>query len=514
MDDKFENRVPLDQSVHFTLADRTVFRRPQDHQFAFKWSLKPEDVEKNKLIKEMTQNLKYMDIFNFLLSISGFCIMLVDNEMLFRANQDLKETVSFIPLTDTNNILRFVNIGLTVPLIILLVCRQELAFRIAKESKYVRLNDQFKRSKMLVFALVEVAIHLIFSIPYREPNLCYYSAGRTVCNFYSDIVMLVAVLRFYLIFKVYYHFSQWKNTHSSEICDINMVESGVIFVFKCQLKKNPYRQLFTMFIGTILLMSYITRVFERAYYNTNPIITAMSDSTLGFQDYTNFLNVLWLTTVTMATVGFGDYFCKSHLGRFMSTIVAFQGILLVSLLLVSLDRTTKLNQFQAISYEFINKLQARELIRHHSAIVVADVLRVCAYKKRKRVLIERGKKLQGSVTREVQAQMDRQLEELEFKIKDTMNKITREKILLMKLRQSLVQEFEWPLEDLLRQLKSEMEKDIKEISGQIAHMRDTKNLLSNIQSYQSVLQKQIEYAINNGQQVQQKIKDETRNIED
>lgn len=273
MDDKFENRVPLDQSTHFTLADRTVFRRPQDHQFAFKWSLKPEDVEKNELIQEMTQNLKYMDIFNFLLSISGFFVMLVDNEILFMANQDLKETISFIPLTDTNNILRFVNIGLTVPLIILLIWRQELAFRIAKESKYVRLHDQFRRSNKLVLALMEVAIHLIFSIPYREPNLCYYASGRTVCNFYSDVVMLVAVLRFYLVFKVYYHFSEWRNTHSREICDINNVESSVMFVLKCQLKKNPYRFLFTMFIGTILLMSYLIRVFERAYYNTNPIMT-------------------------------------------------------------------------------------------------------------------------------------------------------------------------------------------------------------------------------------------------
>ena len=61
--------------------------------------------------------------------------------------------------------------------------------------------------------------------------------------------------------------------------------------------------------------------------------------------------------------------------------------------------------------------------------------------------------------------MDKQVEEIGIKIQNTMNKITREKILLMKLRQSLVQEFEWPLEDLLRQLKSEMEKDIKEISG-------------------------------------------------
>ena len=73
--------------------------------------------------------------------------------------------------------------------------------------------------------------------------------------------------------------------------------------------------------------------------------------------------------------------------------------------------------------------------------------------------------------------MNRQVAEMEAKIRDTMNKITHEKILLMKLRKSLVQEFEWPLEELLRQLKSEMEKDIKEISGQISHMSETKNLL-------------------------------------
>ena len=43
-------------------------------------------------------------------------------------------------------------------------------------------------------------------------------------------------------------------------------------------------------------------------------------------------------------------------------------------------------------------MQARELIRHHSAIVVADVLRVCAYKKRKRVLAERTRQMAASVT--------------------------------------------------------------------------------------------------------------------
>ncbi len=175
------------------------------------------------------------------------------------------------------NTLRFINIGLTVPLLVSLVATQELNFRIAKESKYVRLNDQFSRSRNFAFALLEVSIHLIFSIPYREPVFCYYATGRTVCNFYSDLVMLVAILRFYLLFKVYYHLSEWKNTHSLEVCDINNIKSSVMFVLKCQLKKNPYRFLFTMFVGTILLMSYIIRVFERAYYNTNPIVTALNE---------------------------------------------------------------------------------------------------------------------------------------------------------------------------------------------------------------------------------------------
>ena len=65
------------------------------------------------------------------------------------------------------------------------------------------------------------------------------------------------------------------------------------------------------------------------------------------------------------------------------------GILAISLMLVSLEQTTKLNQFQALSYEFICKLQAREKIRHHSAVIVAEMLRICVLKKRVKKIQER-----------------------------------------------------------------------------------------------------------------------------
>ena len=53
-----------------------------------------------------------------------------------------------------------------------------------------------------------------------------------------------------------------------------------------------------------------------------------------------------------------------------------------------------------------------------------------------------------------------------------------------------------------------MEKDIKEISGQVSHMRDTKQVLTNIKTYQEVLSAQIEYALRNAERVEDKVREE------
>lgn len=98
-----------------------------------------------------------------------------------------------------------------------------------------------------------------------------------------------------------------------------------------------------LFILVIALISaYSIRIFERAYYSTFPVIDSTS---ADFQDYNDFWNVLWLTAVSMTTVGYGDYYCKSHFGRFTTVLAILLGILSISLMLVSLEQTTKLNQY-------------------------------------------------------------------------------------------------------------------------------------------------------------------------
>lgn len=128
--------------------------------------------------------------------------------------------------------------------------------------------------------------------------------------------------------------------HSKQFSDVNGVRSGAVFVIRCQFKKTPFAFLFFFIVAIALVSAYSIRLFERAYYSTYPVIDSTMD---GFQDYDDFWNVLWLTAVTMTTVGYGDYFCKSHFGRLTTTIATMLGILSISLMLVSLEQTTKLN---------------------------------------------------------------------------------------------------------------------------------------------------------------------------
>ncbi len=122
------------------------------------------------------------------------------------------------------------------------------------------------------------------------------------------------------------------------------------------------------------------------------------------------MNVVWLTAATMTTVGYGDYFARSHLGRFTTVIASMLGLLGISLMLVSIKEKTKLNQYQSLSYEFIIKLQTKEKIRHHSAIMLTETLRVNLLRKRKKILTDREELLVGAIDPDIKLKIEKQMQ--------------------------------------------------------------------------------------------------------
>lgn len=61
------------------------------------------------------------------------------------------------------------------------------------------------------------------------------------------------------------------------------------------------------------------------------------------KDFGMYLNCFWCMIITMATVGYGDYYARTIPGRFVTLIAAIVGVFLVSIMVVALTNTLNMN---------------------------------------------------------------------------------------------------------------------------------------------------------------------------
>ena len=100
-------------------------------------------------------------------------------------------------------------------------------------------------------------------------------------------------------------------------------------------------------------------------------------------------NTIWNVLVTMTTVGYGDYYPKTNMGRVVGIIIAFWGVFIVSLFVVSLSNMFEFDQGELKvsptqnndrlkAFTLNERLQAKEDLRVEAANVLGS-----AYKQRR-----------------------------------------------------------------------------------------------------------------------------------
>lgn len=102
-------------------------------------------------------------------------------------------------------------------------------------------------------------------------------------------------------------------------------KANYMFAIKSLMKAKPYTVLVIALLVSVAQMGYCLRIFER------PLSLASG------QDFGLMSNTIWNVLVTMTTVGYGDYFPKTNMGRIIGLIIAFWGVFIVSLFVVSLS---------------------------------------------------------------------------------------------------------------------------------------------------------------------------------
>ncbi len=97
-----------------------------------------------------------------------------------------------------------------------------------------------------------------------------------------------------------------------------------MYSLKAFKNDRPYTFICFSLAIPLIVCGYALRMFER------PLIPVSG------QDFDNLGNCIWCVLITMTTVGYGDFFPISNLGRIIGILACLWGVFIVSIFVVTL----------------------------------------------------------------------------------------------------------------------------------------------------------------------------------
>jgi hypothetical protein len=134
-----------------------------------------------------------------------------------------------------------------------------------------------------------------------------------------------------------------------------------MFVIKCLMKDSPFRLIAIGGMSIIFVFSYAIKIIE------GPLFLFFDNSITSVIDFSSFSNCIWYSIITMATVGYGEYYPQTTLGRGVAVMIALTGSLISAVLITALTQTLQLNDVEQRAVEFIDRMAGKEEIKEEGS---------------------------------------------------------------------------------------------------------------------------------------------------
>lgn len=227
--------------------------------------------------------------------------------------------------------------------------------------------DTLGNTGLYKFLIFEIIINCLSPFPfiwnstYKEK---YTDYDTTVEYRVNDLFLLImCLLRTYHLLRTSLTLSHFMDTRSQRVCNMSGSEATFMFSIKSLMKKKPYSVLICSLLLSIALFGFILRIFER------PLSTASG------QDFNSINNAFWVTLITMTTVGYGDFFPKSNIGRFVGILIAFWGVAFVSLFVVTLTNLLLFENGEEKSFILLQRLKSKDELKKEAVNVMTAAYR-------------------------------------------------------------------------------------------------------------------------------------------
>jgi potassium intermediate/small conductance calcium-activated channel subfamily N protein 2 len=260
-------------------------------------------------------------------------------------------------------------------------------------------------------------------------------------------------------------------------CEKEGCEASTLFALKASLKDVPYPSLLTAFCLSSLVLGIPVKNFEL------PLNEYLSS---GIQQYTIW-NGVWLIIITMTTVGFGDFFCRSHVGRICSILSIFWGIFLTSLMVVTLTASMSLDAKESRAFNILYRLKARKNLEDKATFIATLIIRARALYKdneRRKEGLDPTKPADKEKLKELAQKYDNEKAEIYSKL-DIFKSMFNEAFSNLKSAD------EDPVEEI-RKLSLSIEHDFNEMRNFFIAIKEIEANLLSVQKSHEVIDKVIE----------------------
>lgn len=224
-----------------------------------------------------------------------------------------------------------------------------------------------KRFSNIVILITYLLLVSISPNPYFIGiKLNYYivSFDTSIHYYLNDILSIFLIPRVILILKFILYYSKYSGPKIDRIANMKGVSISLIFPFKCLMISNPYSIYPLIFLMFLLFSTFGIIIGESPLEN-------ITNSSLS-----KGWNALWCSIITILTVGYGDFYPRSLIGRIIIIISSLGGAFLLSMLISNLSNIFNFDEGQYTLCLLIQRIMLNKEKEKNSFKIVSSYLKV------------------------------------------------------------------------------------------------------------------------------------------
>lgn len=346
--------------------------------------------ENKKLTKKLiyfTENKlnKYLKIIDFIICffILSDVILSVYTNMRFTSDEmDLNDRLVKERFYTDQHIenLRICIMVIVLIIEIMIVIKYQFKLKLMRSTLHASSRDTIFSTGLYKTMLIEMFVLIVFT----PPELNGYFQGNMLFGYYTyssdSFILLIKIFKLYYLAVIYSHISIWTSERAKEIAKENKATIGPNFAFKATLKKTPFFSIFILLALNLVLFSFMLRIFEYGFSQDAEDKIIANAKAIKNAQFSSYIDVIWVVLITMTTVGYGDIFPKTHMGRVVAFICSLAGMIIQSLLIVRLSGFIELTTDEKKAFNEIKHLDNQKNLELYSSNLIKSIFKLMQIK--------------------------------------------------------------------------------------------------------------------------------------